>query len=237
MKKIKQFVPILLFVLSINTVFAHSLWIETAATGKIGQSQSVKLYFGEYGQGERDELGKWRSDLKDLTLWLTSPDGKKEKLTVTQGTNYCAADFKPTQNGAYTLTVNHKLKDLSGTTQLEFLASSTVNVGGTKVFEPAANGNELKVLPVSSTKVNARVKLKVWMKGESKAGLTVLLFSPASWGQELTTDTDGIVSFIPLWPGKYVAEATAVSPGAGEFNGHSYTSLWQGATYSFEISK
>lgn len=65
-------------------LFAHALWIETNATGKTGQTQEVRLYFGEYAQNERDELSKWRSDLKDLTLWLINPDGTKEKLSVQQ---------------------------------------------------------------------------------------------------------------------------------------------------------
>ena len=237
MNKLTRVTLTLLLTLGLNTLSAHSLWIETAATGKAGQAQNVKLFFGEYGQQERDELDKWHSDLKELTLWLTGPDGHKEKLTISQGANYCEANFTPEQDGVYTLLVNHKIKDMSGTSQLEFLASTNVVVGKpVKSIDPATNTNELKVLPVTPAKLNAPVKVKVWLKGEAKAGLSVLLFSPINWGQELTTDADGTVSFTPLWPGKYVIEAMA-STGPGEFNGNKYTSLWQGATYSFDVSK
>ncbi len=59
----------LLFIAIANQLSAHAVWIETAAHGKIGQAQDVKVYFGEYGQGERDKVEKWYSDLKDLTLY------------------------------------------------------------------------------------------------------------------------------------------------------------------------
>jgi uncharacterized GH25 family protein len=229
---------LLLLIVSTGSVSAHSLWMETAAAGKIGQAQNVKLHFGEYAQGERDELSKWYSDLKDLTLWLTTPDGKKEQLTVTQGTNFCEASFTPANDGVYTLTVSHKPKALSGTTQYEFSASSTVSVGkNTKLNDIAANTNDLKVAPENAAKVNAPLKVKVWQKGENKAGNTVMVFSPAGWGQELTTAADGTVTFTPLWPGKYVLEATAFTKIPGEANGNKYEALWQGATYSFDVSK
>jgi uncharacterized GH25 family protein len=234
----KKIIFTLLMACSASIVFDHSLWIETATTGKTGQAQTVKLFYGEYAQNEKDEFNKWHSDLPQLTLWLTAPDGKKEKLVLNKGTNFLEASFTPQKDGAYTLAVSHKSKDLSGTYQLEFLASATVAVGKSAVAaDPAANINELKVLPVGDTKVNKPVSVKVWLKGASKAGLTVLLFSPVKWGQELVTDADGSVTFTPLWPGKYMIEATASTPGAGEYNGNKYTGLWQGATYTFEVAK
>ncbi len=32
---------------SVSSIFAHALWIETAATGKVGQKQTVKVFYGE----------------------------------------------------------------------------------------------------------------------------------------------------------------------------------------------
>jgi uncharacterized GH25 family protein len=228
----------ILFALSSGLLFAHSLWIETAAKGKIGQSQAVKLYFGEFAQDERDELSKWRSDLPSLTLWLISPDGQKTQLTTKQGVNMVESDFTPQKNGVYTLLVSHKLKDLSGGTGLlEFAASTNVNVGTTAAPEADINTNDVKALPVSATKVNAALKIKVWVKGAHKAGGTVLVFSPNKWAQELTTSEDGTVSFVPLWPGKYVIEATNYTSTPGISGNVNYKTFWQGATYSFDVSK
>ena len=73
----KKITLTLLLALSTSLLFAHPLWIETAAKGKIGQSQIVKLFFGQHAQEKRDELSKWRSDLPSLKLWLISSDGQK----------------------------------------------------------------------------------------------------------------------------------------------------------------
>lgn len=234
----KKITLTLLLALSTSLLFAHSLWIETAAKGKIGQSQSVKLYFGEFAQDERDELSKWRSDLPSLTLWLVAPDGQKTQLATKQGSNVVESAFTPQKDGVYTLLVSHKLKDLSGGTGLlEFSASTSVYVGIISEPEAIVNTNEIKVLPVGTTKVNSPLKIKVWVKGEIKAGGTVLVFSPNKWAQELTTDADGSVTFTPLWPGKYVVEATNFNNVPGSVDGINYKTFWQGATYSFEVNK
>jgi uncharacterized GH25 family protein len=221
-------------------IFAHALWIETRNTGSIGKTQDIRLYFGEYAQNERDELSKWRSDLKDLTLWLVKPDGAREKLTVRQDSNAVISTFTPTGKGVYMLIVSHPLKDLSGTAQLEFLASTHVLVGSSAgMIDQTLNNNDLKVFPLTDAgwKVNRAIKIKVLAKGVAKAGNTVLVFSPSGWSRELTTDADGTVSFTPLWPGKYVIEAQEFSRTPGELNGNKYATLWQGATYSFDISR
>lgn len=239
MKTLSKLILAALFTLLVNTTFAHSLWIETNATGRIGQPQVAKLYFGEYAQAERDSLSKWRSDLSEFTLWLVKPDGSKEKLEVSKQGYFVQAAFTPQANGVYTLLVSHLIKDLSGTTQMEFLASANVSVGKTAVIDPTVNNNTLKVFPESGTslKVNQPVKLKVSVKGNTKAGNTVLVFSPSGWSQELATAADGTVSFKPEWPGKYVVEAEEYAEIAGELNGHAYKALWQGATYSFDVLK
>lgn len=236
MKKLT--LTLLLLALSTSMLFAHSLWIETAAKGKVGQAQTVKLFFGEYAQEERDELSKWRSDLPSLTLWLVSPDGEKTQLTTKQGTNVVESSFTPQKNGVYTLLVSHKLKDLSGGTGLlEFAASTNVSVGTAAAPAITVNTNDVKALPVGATKVNAPAKVKVWVKGESKAGATVLVFSPNKWGQELETDANGTVTFTPLWPGKYVIEATNFTATPGTAGSVEYKTFWQGATYSFDVAK
>jgi len=234
----KTILSTLVLTLIASNLLAHALWIETDNTGKIGKSQVVHLYFGEYAQHERDELSKWRSDLKDLTLWLVAPDGTREKLSIKQDSNEVVSSFAPRVKGVYTLVVSHPLKDLSGTGQLAFLASTHVLVGSAaNTIDQAHNKNDLKIFAVTDQdwKVNKEVTLKVFLKDATKAGNTVLVFSPSGWSQELTTAADGTVHFTPLWPGKYVVEAQDFSRTPGELNGNKYTTFWQGATYSFDV--
>lgn len=236
----KALLSALVLSLIVSNLFAHALWIETDNIGKIGRSQPIHLYFGEYAQHERDELSKWRSDLKDLTLWLVAPDGTREKLVVTQNNNEVASSFVPSANGVYTLLVSHPLKELSGTGQLVFLASTHVLVGSAAAaIDQAQNKNEVKLYPSTEQtwKVNKDITIKVLVKDATKAGNTVLVFSPSGWSQELTTAEDGTVHFKPLWPGRYVIEAQEFSRTPGELNGNKYATIWQGATYSFEVAK
>ncbi|GAA4807857.1 hypothetical protein GCM10023231_41390 [Olivibacter ginsenosidimutans] len=95
MKTLKALLLLALITLNIYQLSAHALWIETAQTGKTGQLQTVKLFFGEYAEGERDEIAKWNSDLASLELWLIKPDGQKEKLSTEARTSFLQASFTP----------------------------------------------------------------------------------------------------------------------------------------------
>lgn len=240
MKQVKHIITVFLLLSLTTGAFAHSLWIETDNKGKSGKVQAVKLYFGEFAQNERDNLTQWRSNLADLTLWLVKPDGSKVQLPTSKDSNSVVSNFTPDAKGVYTLVVAHSLKELSGTNQLSFLASTHVLVeSGREAINEAANNNALVVYPLTSNdwKVNKTVTVKTLVNNNTKAGNTVLVFSPSGWSQELTTAADGTISFVPLWPGKYVIEAQDYDKTAGEKNGNKYAAHWQGATYSFEVAK
>jgi len=238
MKAIKSVLLTLAAMFFVSNLFAHALWIETKGTGKVGQAQEVKLFYGEYAQNERDSISKWYSDVKDLTLWLVGPDQKKIKLNTVLGDNVASASFTPEKDGQYTLVVSHPARDLGGTTKYHFLTSTTVQVGKpAAVLNAEAITNELKVFPSSGTayKVKKVVKLKALHDGASKAGATVNVFSPFGWSQVLTTSKDGEIEFTPEWPGTYVVEVTDFKKTAGDHNGKAYDAVWQGSTYSFEV--
>ncbi|WP_276089090.1 DUF4198 domain-containing protein [Pedobacter sp. JY14-1] len=217
-------------------LFAHALWIETAATGKIGHAQTVKVFYGEYATGERDSIANWYSDVKAVTLWLTGPDQKKLELKLTPGANYYEASFTPAVNGAYTLTVSHEARELGGTTKYHFLSSAHVAVGKT-IADAAQNDNVLKVHldDATSVKLKKQVLLKAFLNSAAAAGKTVSVFSPSGWSKELTTDAGGVVSFIPVWAGRYVIEISDMDKTPGQHYGKDYKATWKGATYSFEV--
>ena len=229
---------VLLLTLCTNQIFAHALWIETNGTGKIGQAQQVKLFYGEYAQNERDSVVKWYSDVKELTLWLVGPDSQKVKLTTTLSHNVATASFTPQKDGLYTLMVSHAAKDLAGTTAYNFLASATVQVGKTGLsVDEKALSNELKVFPVGngSYSVNTTVKLKAKNTDGIFKAKTISVFSPSGWSREVTTNAAGIAEFTPIWPGRYVIEVSDFKKTKGEQLGKAYEAIWKGATYSFEV--
>lgn len=235
----KSLLLALLFTLGSTQLFAHALWIETASSGKPGQEQQIKVYYGEYVTNEREEITKWFSDVKDFTLWLTAPGKEKIKLNTVAGTNFYSANFTPERDGQYVLTVSHEAKEVGGTTKYEFLSTAIVTVGKTAVIDHATIPTSLKVYTTETKayKVNTPVQIKALSKGKPLANTAVSVFSPEGWGKEMTTDENGLISFKPIWPGRYVIEVAAREKTEGTHNGKAYTAAWQGATSSFEVSK
>jgi len=239
MNNLKSLLFTLILIATANQLFAHALWIETKTTGKIGQSQEVKVFYGEYVNNEREEISKWFSDVKDFSLWLTMPGQKKVKLNTTAGSNFYVANFTPDKEGVYILTVVHEPKELGGTTKYEFSSIATVAVGKTTAINLAPIANTIKVSAseAKTYKTNTAIQIKAERNGKPLAGKHISVFSPEGWAKEHTTDENGLITFNPIWPGRYVLEVSNYEKTTGEHNGKNYSAAWQGATSSFEVSK
>ncbi|KIO77404.1 nickel transport complex protein, NikM subunit, transmembrane [Pedobacter lusitanus] len=236
MKKLAFLTLSILFCLVTKNLSAHALWIETGATGKIGQVQTVKIYYGEYAANERENVSKWYSDVKDFTLWLTGPDQQRTQLKLNADSNSFTSSFTPDKNGSYILEVSHEAKELGGTTKYHFLASANVAVGkNSAVQTKSSNVLYLKSDEINSAKVNQTVKLTATLNNDLAKAKTVSIFSPSGWAKETKTDENGLVHFTPIWPGRYVIEITEFQKVKGDHQGKEYDGIWQGATYSFEV--
>lgn len=235
----KSLLLALLLTLGTSQLFAHALWIETAASGKAGQAQEVKVYYGEYASNEREETEKWYSDVKEFTLWLTAPGKEKIKLTTTPGANFYSSKFTPEGDGHYVLTVSHEAKELGGTTKYEFLSTAIVTVGKPGLVDHAAIPASLKLYTTEAKtyKTNTPVQIKATANGKPLAKTAVSVFSPEGWTKEVTTDENGLITFSPIWPGRYVLEVSAKEKTEGTHHGKAYTAAWQGATSSFVVNK
>ena len=159
MKKLAFLTLSILFCFITTNLSAHALWIETGAAGKIGQQQTVKVYYGEYAANERENVSKWYSDVKEFTLWLVGPDQQRTQLKLTADSNSFTSSFTPDKNGLYALEVSHEAKELGGTTKYHFLASTNVTVGKPTSAAATTNVLSLKLDNASPAKVNQTVKL------------------------------------------------------------------------------
>ncbi len=236
MKKINLVLLTLVFSLITTSLFAHALWIETSPTGTPGKAQTVRIYYGEFVENERDSVSKWYSDIKDFSLWLVGPDQKKVQLKTTPGVNYYEADFTPAQNGTYTLAVSHYAKELGGASRYHFLATTDVTVGKPSTGNIAAvNLLQFQKQGIAPAKLNKQLQIKLSLNQVQSVGKKVQVFSPTGWTRELTTDAHGMVTFNPPFAGRYVVEISDQDKSSGDHHGKPYAETWNTASYSIEI--
>lgn len=233
--KISFFILLLLSITS--NAFAHALWIETAATGKIGQKQQVAIYYGEYAENERDSVAHWFSDVKEVKIWLVSPDNKKIQLTTTAEATRLVADFTPSANGIYTLLADHPVKEVPRTTLYQFVSSATVTVGTVTSNNASQNTNSLSLTANATYKNNQPVTVNALFKNKASTDITFSVVAPTGWSKTFKADANGNLRFTPIWSGTYYVEAFYTEKITGEQNGKTYDSVWRGATYIITVAK
>lgn len=93
------------FVLSILSfqLSAHGYWIELEGNRKVNKPIAVKIYFGDYPVGERLS-GKTLDKMKDIKVYVTTPSGEKQAITMTQKNDFWEGSFTPRTKGTYQVT-------------------------------------------------------------------------------------------------------------------------------------
>lgn len=236
----RLFLTIALLVLGTAQTFAHAFWIETNTTGKKGQAQEVRVYFGEYADKDISPLDKWFSDTKDYKLTLITPDNKAIPLTSTPGTDHYKAVFTPETDGVYTIVLQHTVKDVYHGSRLEYHASAVVQVGkSNKGDVPSANNNAVSIYTVAKQayKTSQDIILQAWMDQQPASKKEVEVVAPNGWAKKVYTDSTGKAAFSPEWPGRYMLEVAGSEKKAGEHNGKPYEKVWRCATYCIEVTK
>jgi uncharacterized GH25 family protein len=105
----------------------------------------------------------------------------------------------------------------------------------------------LEVIPLShgtnlsygafSHKVSSEIVFKVMFKGAPVASRAVLVHAPIGWDKELHTDSQGVASFTPLWPGFYVVEVEYQEKTPGEYKGKSFEAIRHRGTLTVDVLK
>lgn len=237
-------IPIILFALfflNAGNLLAHALWIETYGPAQKGVKQTVKVFWGEFEENEHDPVDKWFSDIRDFKLFVTGPDGKKAPLATVQQADHFLAEFTPEEEGVYLFTISHDARDLGGTTKLQYNSVAVIKIGkSAKGNEAGFNTDQLRIWSDAATsyKLNRPVSLDIFQKGIQAEKVHVSVFSPSGWKKDFQTDANGNVTFSPLWPGRYQAEASSYSgEEAGEHNGKAHKAVRRTATYTFDVAK
>lgn len=237
---VRFFSMMALFTLVCSQVFAHALWIETSPTGKKGQPQEVRVFWGEFADKDISPLDKWFSDTRSYTLTLITPDKKEIKLTSTPGSDHYKAFFTPESDGVYTVVMQHSVKDIYHGQRLDYHASAAVVVGKSNTGDAAtANKNPISIYSIAkgAYKVNESITLQALLENKAAGDQEVEVFAPNGWGKKLWTDSTGSAKFTPIWPGRYFVEVAGTIEKKGEQGGKPFEKIWRCATYCIEVTK
>ena len=236
--RLKLFLFSCLLFAGLSKASAHAIWIETDPVAKKAASHQVKVFFGEYGDNERDTVAKWFSDLKEIKLWLVSPDGTKTQLSTSDGVNHLSASFTPKEDGVYTLLIAHVVKDMHGKSKIEYNASATVLVGKQAAANKASfNPNEISVFTETPwmAKLQSPIKLQSFYQNKPAAKQKVQVVSPSGWEKVLYSAEDGTTTVTPVFTGVHMVELMQQVKEPGEHNGKPFESTWKIATYCINV--
>ncbi len=229
---------ITLFTFGSISLFAHALWIQTAGAATKGQKHKVEIYWAEDGQNERLQIDKWFSDMKNFILFVTTPDGTKQQISVTSDSDHYIGYFTPEKEGVYILSVTHTAKDFGGgAAKLQYNATAAVNVGKAAARAVPAIDNELKLTGdfKNTYQQGKTISFNYLFKNAPREKVEVEVFAPSGWSKTFQTDTKGCIKLPLIWSGQYAVEARYYAEDeGGDFNGISYKTTWRCTTYTFD---
>lgn len=227
--------------------FAHFMWLETSPTGKIGQKQEVKLFFGEYNYGVIEKTAEEAfGKMKNFEVWVISPSGEKTKLDMKQADTFYSGWFEPKANGTYTVIMNNDKIDVIDYTQYDFgifkthyHATAKVEVGKTATDTASQNPEGLSIVDMTK-KLHVKdgeAMFKILYKGQPVKDAEVAVFITDQWSKKVYSDAYGIIKFSLPWGVKYIMEVTKKEEVPGKYNGKDYQFIWHCATYTIPAGK
>lgn len=223
-----------------SQAFGHAFWVETSPSGKKGQAQEVRIFFGEYADKDISPLDKWFSDTKSYSLTLVAPDGTTTPLSSVPGTDHYKAWFTPAVEGVYTVVLQHTVKDVYHGSRLDYHSSAVVQVGKSTAGDSVtANTNNVSIYTTARNtyKANESISLQALLDKAPARSKEVEVVAPNGWGKKLWSDSTGTVQFTPIWPGRYMVEVAVSENKTGDHNGKPFQKVWRCATYCIEVTK
>jgi len=233
MRKIYQLLFISILFPAIS--FAHGYWIETVGTHKPNEAVTVKLFYGEYVEGERLS-GKFLDRMKEISIFVTSPDGKKQSIEMKQLAEYWEGTFTPATNGSYSITGLNDTREVQDWTQhnlgivrpVQYL-QTIYQVGNTLTKQSAASFLAIKVTPVAENKY----EITVTKNDSAFKSLPLVIVHPGGWSKNVTTDKEGKASFTTVGPALYLIDVEWIDKTSGTFKDKKYETVRHKFDYSF----
>lgn len=233
----KYLITAFLTILPVLSASAHYLWLETIATGKLGEKHEIRVHYGEYTYGVIEQVeGEAFPSVSKFKLWLIAPDGSKTELDTVAKDDHYLAYFTPSKNGVYTVAMNNNEIDVIDYTQYDFgifkthyHSTAKIQVGNADADTQVANPGGIVVKQLAHD--GDEIKLQVLYKGEPLAKNELKVYVSDLWSKTLYTDDNGEVAFGLPWDTKYIVETTTKEEVPGTYNGEDYQFIWHCATY------
>jgi hypothetical protein len=257
MRRLRVFVMVVLALSLPRMAQAHFVWIEAEPVGKPDAPVAISLFYGEPHELLREESPGNLDRHAGRQAWVVDPSGEWASLALRKEKNRFVTSFQPTRVGRHTIIASST--DVApvnlttygkGTMRAVFFARSQFlafepgrlserdrELGGlleydivpvTRGIDPRAgtlaflHGHELLVRFTTKTQPTARVRLQAQ--------------GPHGWIKEMRpSDSWGVTSFVPLWPGRYVISRERDEPSLGELQGRKYDTISQRVTFSFLV--
>lgn len=236
---------------------AHFIWIETAGHTTPGTPLDVSLYFGEPHESLREETGGLLDRHDELQAWVVDPRGEKVALALRKEENRFHAVFTPRRPGRHQIIAAssaHEVMDLTryegGLTRPLFYARAQfLAFAPGRVSEREAEVRDLldyDIVPVTRAldprdgsiagRPGHETVVRLLAAGQPVVRRRLHVFGPNGWVKELQpTDSWGVTSFVPLWPGRYVVALERDEKATGDFRGRHYDVISRRVTLSILV--
>lgn len=223
-----------IFMMGLSLGFAHAIWIETPSVGRQGETQAIKIYFGEFGTEDVSKASDWFADLSRFELQLIHPGGSKTTLPFTANGDHFAASFTPESEGLYNVVLRKVAGEVYYGYKLDYMATAHVQVGEDRKFGQQALPIALR--PVAGGyQAGQAIDLSVLIDSTLTGEKEITVISPSTWTKRLYPDDKSNARFVPVWPGKYLVETTVSDKNKGEWNGKPYDVNYRCHTYLLEV--
>jgi uncharacterized GH25 family protein len=218
----------LIAIFACKMVSAHSLWIETAATGEKNKDQEIKIFYGEYSHQLIEPVEKWYSDVSEFKLFVISPNQEKTEIKTNAHADHFSATFTPTEEGTYILSIEHPAKQPYEITAFEFTAIATIQVGSKSATQAELN---LSIhIESKNYKAGETVTAQVKRNNEVFSNAEIEVASPYGWVKSLKANEQGDVSFKAPLVGKYILEVTDTEDKKTDWFGKPIEKIWRANT-------
>lgn len=205
---------------------AHGYWIELEGNKKAGKQVSVKMYFGDYPVGERLS-GKTLDKMKDINVYVITPDGEKQPIAMTQTNDCWQGSFTPATKGTYEVIGMNNEREVQDWTKHHLGITRPIQY--LKVVYDAGKPSEKK----SSLYIDAQTKkagknnfeITLLKEGKAMAGQKFVIAEFDKGDTELTTNDEGKATFKAAAAGLYILSVDWIDATPGSFKGKNYETV------------